>query len=226
MSVSTNRVYIDCSEFCGKVMRLQLTNDMINPGAVFDNVLGIYWERADQSIIPNSALVIYPKTRGLDPYPDEYIEVIVPVDAQYMGYWIASDAGEQNNRNGKMKFERFDVIDIRKDGASTQGFTTKQYDYVHIPWLGRDSDGNNILGEPVDRVREPGYMIRCHGMANVFKMSNPIHNHDNFEWFMFEEDGSVLIEDLAYNTGWDFGIWWTKPRSLCDFSLHPGCEHE
>lgn len=225
-----NRVYLDVGAFAGRKMTLHLDNDLLSKGAAFDNVLGVYFEYAGGTIIPNSGIVIYPKTNyarwGIERYPEEFIEIDIPMYAYRMGYWIASDAGPHGNRNYNIEFERFDVIDIRKDGVATQGFTTKDYQGQKRDWLGFDSDGKNILSDPYPYTVYADTMIRCHGWANVFKMSNPDHNLNNFEWFIFEEDGSVLVEDLAYNTGWDFGIWWTRPRkSLCDFSLHPGCPH-
>lgn len=215
---------------------LEMSNDMIHYGASYNNVVGVYFEDVDHNIIGNG-IVMYPQTRKMAPYPNETVDVQVTANAKYMGYFLLSNPEGWSLWSGKQPFfKRFDEVEFRRDSNDTvyQPFTTREYYGLNIIETsnkipeGEPHAGNYYYeySENDTLVKEVNKRIGTNLWGGGVSFSNPTHNLEGVSMFMVEEDGSVLLEDMKHNTGWDFGIHWTKPRSFCLNSTHAGCNHD
>ena len=197
----STKIGIDVRSCAGSGYQMQFTNDFINPWASFDNMVGVYFEREDESIIED-AIVIYPRTKNQD-LSDFFEFIPVPHDAVWMGYWLLSNA--RASWTNCPDYQKFDTLWIRK---SEDGFTRCYQNH----------ETTGFYDNGYQWTRPVGKQLSTSGYAGQVHLSNPANNYGNYEWFMVEEDGSILIEDMQLGSGWDFGVWWSKPRSIvpCD----------
>lgn len=178
---------------------MQFTNTHINPHATYNNVVGVYFEDEDGNFLPE-AIVIYPETYQQD-LSDFFEYVPVPDNAHWMGYWLLPNGA--GGWMGSPDYDRLDVLELKQ---RDDGFMSL---YATKPVYSRD-DSRLLL--------DVGHRLPTNGYAGQVHLSNTEHNYGNADWFVLQEDGSLMIEDMRLNTGLDFGVWWSAPRSLvpCD----------
>lgn len=189
------KIGIDVRSCQGATYRMQFTNTFINPYASFNNVVGVYFEDEHGEFLPD-AIVIYPETKDQD-LSDFFDHVPVPAGAHWMGYWLLPNGA--GSWMGNPDYNRMDVLELKqRDDGFVSLYATRQI-------LSRD-DGR-VVRNPTDRLATNGHAGQVH-------LSNSEHNYGNAEWFVLQEDGSLMIEDMLLGTGLDFGVWWSAPRSL------------
>lgn len=192
-----SKIGIDVKSCQGQGYQMQFTNTHINPYASFNNVVGVYFEDENGDFLPE-AIVIYPETKNQD-LSDFYDYVPVPNNAHWMGYWLLPNG--TGSWMKKPDYNRMDVLELkqRDDGFVSLYFTEEKLSRDYPQELHRFKKG--------DRCPTNGYAGQVH-------LSNSEHNYGGAEWFIRLEDGSVLIEDWRVGSEWDFGVWWSAPRSL------------
>ena len=195
------KIGIDVRHCQGGSYKMQFTNTFINPHAAFDNLVGVFFEDEQGELLPD-AVVIYTHTKNQD--LSEFFDFVpVPANAAWMGYWLLPDAGKMWRRNPN--YQPFDLIELRKEDGFTRMFQREDHEVVY------NSAGNTVTTRAGRRLDTNGYAGQVH-------LSDPAHNYGEAEWFQALPDGSIQIEDLEIGSGWDFGVWWSAPRSLvpCD----------
>lgn len=209
----------DVTHCQGTVFNLPLKQTYVNPNAGFDNVICSYFETTlvdgtpdtvASQVIPELT-VLYPHTKGV-PISHEEVRISVPSNAQWLGFAILSDAGLWRNnlwdikRGDKLRFE----VKSTDIGNYVNAYCLR--DYI-------STRGGHVC-------KRVGDLVHTWSNSSAIHMSNPNLNKEQFEWFKVHTDGSIQMEDMAPNTGWDYGVDFTTPLSACARSTHVGCTHD
>lgn len=210
----------DVTHCQGTVFNLPLKQTYVNPGAGFDNIICAYFETSLEDGTPDTVaaqiipelIVLYPHTKGV-PIQHEQVNINVPVNAQWMGFAILSDAGLWRNNHWNIRRGDRLAMTVNPSDVGNYVTATAQRDFQ------RTSD-SNVTAKTV------GANVNTWSNGSAIHMSNPMLNREQFEWFKVDADGSILMEDMAPNTGWDYGVDFTTPLSACARSTHVGCTHD